>query len=133
MVEPIVTPCVSDNFRISSMGPAQSILEARTKVRRGTRNADSCQMFHDAGRCYLAGMMPAHAIGNQPEAAAGVDQVVIFIGETYAALVAYAVAFEGENNIVQLRTALPGRPSAAQSSAPAHASLPQVRALEYQK
>ena len=98
----MVTPRASEMLRISVWRADQPVLETGAQVGRRTGDADGRQMIDDAGGGDLAGVVPAHAVGNEPQAALRFDQVVVFIDLAHAALVAYAVAFERDGDIVHL-------------------------------
>ena len=101
-VEPMVTPRASDDPADFGMRPAQAVLEAGAKIGRRTGDADRRQMLDDAGRGDLAGIVSAHAVGDQPQPAARLHQIAVFVELAHAALVADAIAFEGEGGFVQI-------------------------------
>src|SRR5262245_42967074 len=86
------------------MSTAQSVLETRAQIRRRTRISDCPKVRHDAGGSDFSGMMSAHPVGNQPKSVFGVNQKVVLVKLPDAAPVGYAIALEGEGELVHFFT-----------------------------
>lgn len=95
-VEPIVEPLRVASSRISAW-LAVSTRSSKRAFRSGEPNTDRLQVLDDAGARNLAGVMAAHAVGDDEQAALGFDEVAVFIEFAQQADMALPVAVDIED------------------------------------
>ena len=96
-VEPMVEPLRERELADLAVGHDDAILEASLQVGRRARDADRLQVLDDAGTGDLAGIVAAHAVGDDEQPALRLHEVAVLVQLADQAGMAQPATFDVED------------------------------------